>query len=170
MSAALWILGWLRKVPWQAWACVALALLVLAYGHWRYNAGQADTQARWDAQEAAYAVQRAKAAEAARKTEERHRADLAAAVERLNKGHADAQAETDRLIADLRAGNLRLRDRFKAPACGVPGAPADPGAAPGAGAAYVRVEDQEFLLRVGADADRVVRKLTACQAALGVGR
>lgn len=162
------VLGWLRRIPWQAWALVALCGLVLAYGHWRYSAGQADVQARWDAQEAAYALQRAEAALAARKAEERHRAEYRAIAERFlaEQKKADEKHKTD--IADLRSGALRLRQRFACPS--VAGTPAVPSETAGAGPGGLLPEDAEFLLREAARADEVARRLNALIEAARVGR
>lgn len=171
MTAALWILGWLRKVPWQAWACVALAALVLAYGHWRYNAGQADVQARWDKQEAAYALQRAEAALAARATEQRHRAEYKAIADRFLKEQADAEQEHAAVVAGLRDRSIRVRDRFRCPAsAGMPQAPADSGRTAEAGEGGLSVADAEVVLRAGADADAIARQLNALIEAVEAGR
>lgn len=53
-------LGFLKGIPWQAYAVMALLAGGWWYGHLRYNAGQADTQAEWDK-----AVAAQKAADAA---------------------------------------------------------------------------------------------------------
>lgn len=39
----------IKKVPWQVYAVLLLAASFLLYGHMRFNAGQADVQAQWDA-------------------------------------------------------------------------------------------------------------------------
>lgn len=38
----------LRGIPWQAWAIIGLLAAGWWYGHMRYNAGEADVQAKWD--------------------------------------------------------------------------------------------------------------------------
>lgn len=38
----------LKAIPWQVYALAAMIAAGWAYGHWRYNAGQAATQAKWD--------------------------------------------------------------------------------------------------------------------------
>lgn len=43
------VLAFLRGVPLWVWVALALLLAALGYGHLRYNAGQAATQAEWDA-------------------------------------------------------------------------------------------------------------------------
>lgn len=50
----------LKAIPWWGYALVALFVAVWLFGSWRYNAGQASTQARWDAAVAAQAAADAK--------------------------------------------------------------------------------------------------------------
>lgn len=45
-------IAFLRSLPWQVYAVAALLGLGLFYGHLRYNAGQADVQAAFDAYKA----------------------------------------------------------------------------------------------------------------------
>ena len=89
----LLVLDGLKRIPWQAWALLALCALLWAFGHWRYNAGADAVQARWDAQEAAYALQRAEAAIEARNVEARHRAEYRAIADRFLREQADADKE-----------------------------------------------------------------------------
>lgn len=56
---AVWAL--LKRVPWQVWLVVAVALTALLWGNHRYSEGRADERAKW---EAAMADARAKAEEA----------------------------------------------------------------------------------------------------------
>lgn len=50
----------IKAIPWQVYAIAGLLALGWWYGHLRYNAGQASTQAKWDAAVAAQAVADAK--------------------------------------------------------------------------------------------------------------
>jgi hypothetical protein len=161
------LLSVFKRIPWQAWALVALAAVVLAYGHWRYSAGQADVQAHWDAQEAAYAIQRAEAAIAARKVEERHRAEYRAIAERFLADQKKADESHDRTIADLRAGTLRLRQRFTCPS--LPGTAANPPGADAEGPRGFGVEDASVALGIARDADEAARRLNALIEAVEVG-
>jgi hypothetical protein len=162
------ILSLLKRIPWQGWALVALCALLLALRwHW-IGVGEDRVQALWDAQEAVYAVQRAEAAEAARKAEERHRAEYRAIAERFLKEQADADQKHAAMVADLRRGTLRLRERFTCP--GVPGAA---GTAPGADAASPRgfgVEDAAVALGIARDADETARRLNALIEAVEAGQ
>jgi prophage endopeptidase len=166
---ALWAkaaLKWLAGLPWQVWAAIALCVALLALRwHW-IGVGEDRIQAQWDEAEAGHRAAAAVHAAEVAATESRWRADFDAAVSRLTQENADALVERDGLIADLRAGTARLRDKFRCPSGGVPGSA---GAGPGtddAADAYLSESDQEFLVRIGAEADDVVRQLTACQATL----
>jgi hypothetical protein len=163
------VLSWLRRIPWQAWALVALCGLVLAYGHWRYNAGQADVQARWDQQEAVYARQRAEATIAARKVEERHRAEYRAIAERFLADQRKADENHAATVADLRRGALRVRQHLTCPS-GRPEAPAIAGVADGTGPGGLLPADAEFLLREAARADEIARQLNALIEAVEAGQ
>lgn len=44
--------GFLRRVPLWVYVAGGLLLAGALYGHWRFNAGQADIQGKWDAQKA----------------------------------------------------------------------------------------------------------------------
>ena len=162
------LLDGLKRIPWQAWALLALCALLWAFGHWRYNAGADAVQARWDAQEALYAVQRAKAAEDARKVEERHRAEYRAIADRFLKDAENAKLETDRVIAGLRSGSIRVRQRLTCP--GLPGAAADSTGIAETGPRGLQPEDAADIVGVGAEADAVARQLNALIEAVKAGR
>jgi hypothetical protein len=147
---------------------VVLALL-WGFGHWRYNAGQADVQARWDAQEAAYALQRAEAAIAARNTEARWRAEYQAIADRFIAEQKEADEKYQSDIAGLRSRALRVRDRLTCPS-GRAEAPAGAGSVAQAGQAGLLPEDAGFLLREAARADAVARQLNALIEAVRAGR
>lgn len=159
-------LAWLARLPWQVWAVAALCVALWAFGHWRYSEGRAEVQARWDAAEAVHAANAKAALEAAAINEARHRAEYAAAAARFNQENADALAERDAVIAGLRAGTVRLRERFRCPPPGVSPAPADPEGSAGAGGGGLLDEDAVFLVRFAGEADTAARRLTACQAIL----
>lgn len=81
----------------------------------------------------------------------------------------NAEAERDRLLADIRAGQRRLRDRFTCPG-NLPGvATGTAGGDAGAPAGLQRA-DAEFLVRLASEADAVTRQLQACQAILKAER
>ena len=153
-------LGWLSRLPWQVWAGVAA--LVLVAGVWLHGraSGAESVRADWDAQEAVYAQQRAASAIAARATEERWRAEYKAIAERFlaEQKVADEKYQSD--LASLRAGSLRVRERFACPARSAE-APAFAGGAGDPGPGGLLSADAEFLLREAARADEVARQLNA---------
>jgi hypothetical protein len=71
--------------------------------------------------------------------------------------------EKDAVIADLRAGNVRLRQRFTCPAPAVSEGSAAPGERDGGERSGLLEQDAEFLVRLAAEADERVKQLQACQ-------
>lgn len=139
-----------KRTP--GWVWVALFLLGAGwyYGHTRYNAGQADIQAKWD-------ESRAKADKAERAKEQAWNKavwDLAYAAEIKR---AEREQETDRTIADLRNGTLRLRDRFTCPKASRDSAPSAPAEESG-----LLVSDAEFLIQFAAEADTIADERNQC--------
>ena len=161
-------LGWLSRLPWQVWAGVAA--LVLVAGVWLHGraSGAESVRADWDAQEAVYAQQRAASALEARKVEERHRAEYRAIAQRFLEEQADAKAKTDRVIAGLRSGERRVRQRFTCPS--LPGAAADSSGVAEAGPRGLQPEDAGTAIGIGAEADEVARQLNALIQAVEAGR
>lgn len=174
-----------RAVPWQVWVLVAL----LAgwwferqhHGEERYAAGYGAAEARYTAEidrrerEAAAAMQAAK--DAARATEQRQAQQMADAARDYIAEREKGFEERDRTIADLRAGERRLRDRFQCPASGAAGGSAGlPGAGRAAGGSDAPAPgglsraDAEFLVRFAGEADDVAGQLAACQAVVRAQR
>lgn len=164
----IWLtaLSWLKKVDWKVWAALALVIAVLwLRSHW-IGVGEDRVQARWDAQKAVYAAEREAARVAARQTEERHRAEYKAIAERFTREQEKANEEANRIIADLRSGNLRLRQRFTCPR--MPETAGGSEGNHGADQAGLSERDVDFLIRFAERADTAARRLTACQQILGV--
>ncbi len=112
-------------------------------------------------------------AQAVIKTERASAAKAAAVAAQYEQDKADAKAATDRLVADLRAGNQRLHDRWQAAiatgelsAAGAAGALADGGAAD-------RIESAGRIVGAAAACDAQVKGLQAfarlCSAAPATG-
>ncbi|CNK23738.1 Bacteriophage lysis protein [Yersinia frederiksenii] len=90
---------------------------------------------------------------------------LAAADQAYINGVNDGKKQTDRLVADLRSGNLRLSAAVKAGACGSTNTTAGGVSGNDAEArAELSTANSEFLLRIGGEADEVVKQLRMCQA------
>lgn len=89
-------------------------------------------------------------------------ADLA---EQYRQEQQDAQKKTDTTLADLRSGNLRLRQRLAAARCpSLPGAVSGADGSDGSDGTGLQRSDAEFLVRFADRADTAVRRLTLCQA------
>jgi hypothetical protein len=167
---ALWLL--LKTIPPRTWAILALvALLVAGWAYERHQYGDrrvAAVQAKWDAQEAAYALQRAEAAIAARNTEARHRAEYRAIADRFLKEQADADKEHAAVVAALRSGELRVRHNLTCPS-GRAEAPAGAQGTADSSGTGLLPEHVGFLLREAARADSVARQLNALIEAVKAG-
>lgn len=156
-----------------------VAAFLLAFGFYSFGV-HVEHQARLaevsqlnadHAQAIADANQRtADAQQAARDKEAQHANDMAALDAQHTKELNDAKAAADATIADLRAGTIRLRDRFTcnagnakpAGSTGQAGTSASVG--DGAAAGGLQTADAEFLLREAERADEVTVQLGACQA------
>ena len=92
----------------------------------------------------------------AREREQLHRQDMAATRADYHRRLDDAQAAADRDLADLRAGNLRLREHWRhCAATAGAGAPGT-GAATGGADGSARLREES--------AARIVRTVAACEA------
>lgn len=131
---------------------IALIAFVVAYGRGRYNAGQADIQAKWD-------ESRAKAEQEARKVQDVWESKIYALTFDAEKRRKEREAETDRTIADLRSGALRVRDRFRCPS--VPQAPAIAGEPPAEEPGF-REEDAGVLIGIADEADAIADERNQC--------
>lgn len=162
------IRAFLAGIP--SWVWGLLAAVALLGGVWLHGYHRADSgwEARWTAQEAVYAAERKAAEDAARKTEERHRAEYKAIAGRFLALQEKADEDHAATVADLRRGALRVRQRFTCPR--VPDAAGSPEGTDGAGPRGLSPADAELLLRVGRDADEIARKLNALQDAVRAGQ
>lgn len=98
------------------------------------------------------AEQIAAAEQMARQAEHRHAADMARIGQEHQEALRNAQAGYDRTVADLRAGNLRLQERWRSCAASLPG----PG---GAGSSVDAAADDR-----SESAGRIVRAAAECDA------
>lgn len=162
------IRAFLASVPGWVWGLVLAALIVA--GAWLHGSMSKDAewQARWNAQEAAYAAERKAAEEAARKTEERHRAEYKAIAGRLLALQEKADEEHAAVVAGLRAGTIRVRERLTCPR--VPEAAGSAQGTDGAGPRGFTPEDAAVALGIARDADEIARRLNALQEAVRAGQ
>lgn len=169
--------GLLGSIPWQAWLIAgAVGLLIWrdgvvfkrgdAAGYARANAAW---QAKYDKDVADYQTKLIDA-------QARAAAELAAANVRMGEieqqSLADKEAiyaERDRLAAAVRAGDLRLRQRFQCPTIPAGGADRVPGAATAsggrdaAGQGGFNAEDAAVAFGITADGDAAIRQLGRAQ-------
>lgn len=161
MIALAW--AFLKGVSLRTWLLIGGVVAVVVLGlalraHW-IGVGEDLVQARWDAQEAVYARQRAEAITAARVLEERHRAELKAVADRFQAEQRKADEDHDRVVAGLRAGTVRVRERFTCPR--VSGASADTRRADAEAPRGLGTEDAAAILGTGRTADRCAEQLNA---------
>lgn len=112
--------NFLRGLPWPVWAGAALLAAGWYYGHVRFEAGLAAGYKDRDAVQALFtahlqadkaAIAKARADAEADRVKRQNEAVAAKAV--FEKEKADALAEKDRVIANLRAGTVRLRHEWQ---------------------------------------------------------
>lgn len=154
------VIPYLREIT-AVVVLVVLTFIGWSLYSWGHGNGAAKVQARWDKERAdlmaEYARDMADARERERQLTE-HMAEVAAIYE---KDRQDAQAAADAVVADLRAGNIRLHQRWQAAiatrdlsrAAAAPGEP--DAAADDRDAAAARI------VRAGAVADAQIRGLQA---------
>lgn len=117
-------LAFLKRVPRQVWIGLAIVAAIWFYGHLRYNAGQASVQGKFDAykQEVKKAVTKQIAQNAEKEAQDR--AVFAQIAAQHIEDIENAKAKADRIAADLRAGNIKLRNHWRS--CPAPQAAASP--------------------------------------------
>lgn len=177
MTVWLWALR-----NWKLLAVLAALVAVWTAGY-RFRAHIADADiatlnathaSTLSALDLAHRTQLQALTDAARATEQRLVADMAALDQQYNQEMTDAQRETDAALAAVRAGELRLRNRFTCPVAspgvGVPGVAAGTGGGDAAESGGLQREDAIVLVRLAAEADAVVRQLAACQAIVTADR
>lgn len=155
------------KRAWPYLACLAV-LLVINYGTYRH--GVTTTTDRYERLLAEHREAGALAlakAQAETRDKEQQAARAQASIETAYlQGQKDAQANTDRTIADLRAGNIRLRNELASAQCAIDGVST---IASGAGQRHaacsggLREEHARFLIHFADRADQVARQLQAAQ-------
>lgn len=136
-----------------------------------YRAGGRASDERWqartDAAQAEAMSQTEQLQQQARELERKSAEAMGAIDSAYQRGRTDAQAEAGRTIADLRAGAVRLRERFTCPAGtagGVPTSSTSTGGSDAAQGGGLSAEDAGFLVRLAEQADAVTLQLQACQA------
>lgn len=147
---------------------IAAGLIIAAMCAWvvalKLDLAEADTKiAR---AERAIETARADAERSARRTERQLTEAFNDERDRLEQALNDAtveRADAENTIADLLAGNRRLRDRFSCPAGGgsMPGAAISAGDAAGTGNRGFTAEDGAIALGIASDGDERINRLNA---------
>jgi hypothetical protein len=138
---------------------LVIAMAVVATFAAGYRTGASSVQARWDAATLEWEKVKREAGESLRKRE----AALAAAIgpqagAKYIEELENVKAENDRLLADLRADNVRLRKRWNSCAAGRVAQDADAGRELDE-AARLRDESAGRIVRAAAECDAQVRGL-----------
>lgn len=156
-----------------AGACAIFALGGLATG---YMVGKHGADNRWQAQIAANdaAASKALADKEAEYRDREHKqaADMAAIDQQHQEAAQNEIISRDRTITDMRAGTLRLRDRFAVctTASAVPATGTGTGQRDAVQVGGLQEQDGEFLVRLASEANQVVQQLTECQAVVRADR
>ncbi|MDH0048595.1 lysis system i-spanin subunit Rz [Comamonas terrigena] len=157
-------------------ALVGLALAAFNnHGRQQYQAGRQDERNNWlQRDNEALRIANGRIAtlqQEARDKERAHGQAMDGIAAQHQKDLKDARTEKDRVIADLRARNLRLRIPVvttASAACRGGGAGSEAGPSTGQrdGEATAELSDAaaEFLVGLASEADDVARQLSACQA------
>lgn len=155
------------------WLVLAVGLLAGAAMGWSatdmvWKAKHAIAEKNWADQKAAQ--DRANLSHAEQTVAwERRSAELVAEVDSAyQQGIEDGKKSLDADVAAIHDGSKRVRDKFRCPAPAKrPNSLPTPGPAPGGGdeapQGGLQPADAEFLVRLGHEADGIVRQLTACQ-------
>ena len=147
MPLIIW--SFIKNIPLKMWLGIGIILVILYWGHTRYEAGYEDAKA--DAAKE-LAVKLALEEDARRKLELKYNEQAKQFIIERDKEYA----KRDKVIADWQSGRLRLKARFSPQAC--------PASGDNAGTeAGLLGEDVQFLIREATRADSIVRQLTACQ-------
>jgi hypothetical protein len=120
-----------------------------------YMRGRHDVQALWDAERAATAVVVAKIMADNKAREAQLQAAVDSAQTDMTRGIQDVEANLNRTIVDLRAGNRKLRAEY---ACTnpVPGAATGPSGAAGPNGTNPAARLAELCFRAAADGDKAI--------------
>lgn len=137
---------------------VAAVVAILATVYMR---GRHDVQALWDAERAATAVVMAKAMVSNKAREAQLQAAVDTARTDMVRGIQDVEANLNRTIVDLRAGNRKLRAEYTC-ANRLPGAAADPAGVTDKEGTESAVAYAEPYLRIAADGDLAILERNAC--------
>jgi len=142
-----------RRIPWQLWVAAGLLAGVWWFGQWRYDAGQADVQGKWNK-----AVAEGRRVNQA--TEDGWRNAHYELAYKAEERRIARNAETELTIACLRDGTCRVRDRFTCPK--LPRNTATAGQSESEVEYGLGPEDAEFLVRFADERDQIADERNQC--------
>lgn len=163
---------WLRLLPYAAVVACVLAAYMVAYQQGARHTTE-HYQRVMAQQDADNAKATALAISNARKEEQASAASQALIANRLLDDANNEITSRDNTIAGLRAGTVRVRERFtcgRAAAAGVPQTSASTSSSDAGAQGGLQREDAEFFVRLASEADQVVHQLSACQAVVRADR
>lgn len=161
--------------PLIKYGVAVFAVLAALFGAYRHGCNVTQAEADIVATKAAlqHASDQTALAEHYRQIEAKAAADMAAIDEQHQLEKRNAQIISERTIAGLRDGSIRLRDKFAnctAYRAVMPEAAAGAGERDAAAPSGLQPEDVQFLVSAAALADEVVGQLHACQAVIKLDR
>jgi hypothetical protein len=161
--------------PWfQLGTLVLWVSSVVGVGIWQHGAGENAERVHWQNKtnfDLEVANRKIKdLTEQYRRSEQDKAVAVQSITAQLEQEKRDGLAEKDRVIAQLRDGSLRLRDKYakSSGACrdNMPKTPSDTASSNGASGTELSEEAAEFLWSEATRANKVVSQLVACQAVL----
>lgn len=149
-------------------AVAALGLLLgMCSGVWFHgrDAGRAEVRRDWEAANRVVAAEIIRRDREYRALEDKHRKAVKDVTDAYHEQAKTNALEVDGVLADLRGDNLRLRDRLRG-CSAAPRPDSDPAAGPatdGAAPTGLSRSDEEFLIRLSAEADATALRLQHLQ-------
>lgn len=131
-----------------------------------YERGRSEVQAAWDAEKLVQLQEYASLQSRYNQVTAQLKQDAKALGEDLREKLHDVEESHQAIIADLRSGNLRLRQQWQSCAAGLSSSADPSGAASGdddSSPQGLPAASIERVLRLGLEADRVAERLESCQ-------
>lgn len=151
--------GFLKRIPWQAWAGLGLVVLVLwLRSHW-IGVGEARVQAQFDAYKAEMVKKTEAARVAAKRAESAQAGAIATAIDKFREGQKNAKQTGASVTAGLNDGSVKLREHWQGCPKHLPTAAA--GSERSDEGARLRAASAGRVVATGADADAQVTALQA---------
>ena len=152
---------------WLAPLLAAVVVLGLMYGMYNagHKAGSDQVMVQWQDAQQESAAAAAAILQHYRLIEQQWADNNRRVTDELHAQLLASQAAADSTIADLRSGNVQLRQRFRScSTTGVSDASTSGSGDDAAGGGGLSNADAEFLVRLAERADQAVSQLSACQA------